>query len=63
MDLNKTLETHERIVGKSLDIFSMVEPSFYDVIVVISSDVVNSIFRITLIIFFKCLPMDLCDGL
>ena len=41
----------------------MVAPIFYDVIVVVSGDVVNSIFSITLIIFFKDLPKDLCDVL
>ena len=41
----------------------MVALSFYGVIVVLSGDVVNSIFRITLIIFFKDLPDDLWDVL
>ena len=31
---------------------------FYDVIVVLSGDVVNTIFFITLMIFVKVLPMD-----
>ena len=33
-------------------------PKIYIVIAVLSDDVVNSIFRITLIIFVKDLPMD-----
>ena len=38
-------------------------PRFYGVIVVISGDVVNSIFYITMMIFVKDLSRDLCDGL
>ena len=44
-------ETHEQIVGNSWSILSMVAPIFYGVIVVLSGDVVNSIFCIILIIF------------
>ena len=38
-------------------------PKIYGVIVVLSGDVVTSIFCITLIIFVKYLPRDLCDVL
>ena len=41
----------------------MVAPIFYCVIVVLYGDVLNSIFRITLMIFVKYLPRVLCDGL
>ena len=41
----------------------MVEPIFSGVIVFLSGDVVNPIFRITLIIFVNGLPIYLCDGL
>ena len=51
--MDKLLETHEQIIGNSLSICSMVAPIFYGVVVVISSDVVNSIFCITLNIFVK----------
>ena len=57
------METHERIVGNSWAILSMVDPRFYVVIVMIYGDLVNSIFRITLIIFVKYLPRDSCYGL
>ena len=63
IQLNKPLETHEHIVGNSREIFSMVVPKFYGVIVMIYGDVVNSIFCITLIVFVKYLPRDFCDGL
>ena len=43
--------------------FLMVSQSFSGVIIVLSSDVVNSIFCISLMIFVKVLPRDLCDGL
>ena len=39
----------------------MVDPIFYGVIVVISGDVVNSIFCITLMIFVKDSPNDSFD--
>ena len=41
----------------------MVAPSFYGVVVVLSGDVVNSIFCINLIIFVQGFPRDLFDGL
>ena len=41
----------------------MVAPSFYGVIVVLSGDVVNSIFPITLMVFVKSLPINSRDGL
>ena len=63
MELNKPLKTHEHIVSNSWDIFSMSAPNLYGVIVVLSGDVVNSIFHITLIILVKGLPMDLCNTL
>ena len=54
--MNTWLGTH--------DIFSQwVIPIFYGAIVVISSDIVNSIFHIILIIFVKVFPRDLFDGL
>ena len=39
----------------------MVAPTFYDVIIVLSGDVVNPIFHITLMIFVKGLPRDFSD--
>ena len=63
MELNKPLETHEQMVVYPWEILSMVTPIFYGVLVVISGDVVNSIFCINLIIFVKYLPRDSCDGL
>ena len=39
----------------------MVAPHFYGTIVVLSGDVMNSIFRVTLMNFVNGLPMDLCD--
>ena len=36
---------------------------FYGVVVVLSGDVVNSIFRITLVVFFKVLPRYQCGVL
>ena len=56
--MNKLLKTQEQIFGNSWAIFSKVPPRFYDVIVVIYGDVVNSIFGITLILFVKYLPRD-----
>ena len=41
----------------------MVDQIFSGVIVVLSGDVVNPIFFITLMIFVKVLPRYLCDGL
>ena len=61
--MNKPVDNHRQIVGNSVSILSMFVPSFSGVIVVMSSDVVNPTFRITLMIFFKTLPRDLCDGL
>ena len=58
IEMNGPLEIHEQIVGNEWSICSMVAPSFYGVIVVLSGDVVNSIFRITLIIFVKALPRN-----
>ena len=63
MELNKTLETNEHIVGNSWDICSMVAPMFYVGIVVLYGDVVNSIFHIIPIIFVKGFPKDLFDVL
>ena len=39
----------------------MVSPSFYGVIVLLYGDIMNPILCITLMIFFKSLPRDLCD--
>ena len=41
----------------------MVDPRFFGVILVLYGDVVNPIFRITLMIFLKGLPRYLWDGL
>ena len=60
--MKKLFGTREQIVGNSLAIFSMVAPSFNGVNVVLSGDVVNSIFRTNLIIFVKDLPKYSCDG-
>ena len=51
------LDTHEQIVGSLWDFCSL------GVVAVISGDVVNSILRITLILFVKYLPRDSFDGL
>ena len=59
----KSLETHELIVGISWEICSMVAPSFYVAIVVLYGDVENLLFRITLITFVKFLTRYLCGGL
>ena len=63
IEINKPLETYEHIVGNSWAIFPMVSPNFYVVIVVMSGDVVNPIFCITLVIFVEVLPKDSCYGL
>ena len=63
IDLNKPLNTHYQMVGISGATCSLVVPSFSVVFVVLSGDVVNPIFRITLMIFFHGLPMDSYDGL
>ena len=39
--MNKPMDTHEQIVGNSWSILLMVAPILYDVIVVLSGDVVN----------------------
>ena len=59
----KPLDTHEQTVGKSLYICSIFAPIFSGVVVVLSGDVVNSIFHITVIIFFKGLSSYLCGRL
>ena len=41
----------------------MVSPRFYGVIVVLYGDIVNSIFRVTLMIFVNGLSRDYCDRL
>ena len=41
----------------------MVAPIFSGVIVVLSGDAANPIFRFTMMIFIKGLSRDLCDGL
>ena len=51
------------MVGRSCAIFSLLDPSFSGVILVMSGDVVNPIFLITMMIFVNGLPRDLCDGL
>ena len=61
IDLNKPLDIHEQMVGRSC--CSMFAPSSSGVIVVLSGDVVNPIFCTTLMIFVEVLPMDFCDGL
>ena len=61
IEMNQPLEAHEKIVGNSWALLSMVASIFYGAIVVLSGDVVNSIFRIILMIFVKGLPRDLCD--
>ena len=63
MELKKPLDIHEHMVGTSLDIFSMVEPRFSGVLVVLYGDAVNQTFLITLMISVKVLPMNLCDRL
>ena len=60
IEINTLLETHEQISGKSWAIFSMVDPRFSGVTVVLSSDEVNTIFFTNLMIFIKGLPRDLC---
>ena len=62
-NMNKSLRTHEQIVGNSWAIRSMAAPRFYGVILVLSADLLNSVFCITLIIFVDYLPRDLRDGL
>ena len=61
--MKKPLENHEHIVGKSQAISSMVTPIFYDVIIVLSGDILNPIFCITPMIFVNGLPRYLCAGL
>ena len=61
IDLNQPLETHDQMVGRLC--YLIVAPIFSGVLVVLYSDLVNPIFRITLMIFFEVLPRDLCDGL
>ena len=51
------------MVGRSCAIFSLLDPNFSGVILVISGDVVNPIFLIPMMIFVNGLPRDLCDGL
>ena len=60
----------EKTIGYSLtdlwdlvSYLSMVTPIFSGVIVIMSGDLVNPIFSITLMIFLKGLPRYLCFGL
>ena len=61
--INKPLDTHEKVVGNLWAIYSMFATRFSSVIVVLAGDVVNSIFRISLMIFFIFLLKYLYDGL
>ena len=56
-ETNKSLDNNEQIVC------NLLPPSFYNIFVVLYGDVLNPIFRITLMIFVKGLPKDSCDGL
>ena len=49
------------MVGKSWATYSMVDTNFSGVNIVPSGDIVNPIFHVSLIIFFKSLQIDLCD--
>ena len=55
IEMTKLLENNEHIVGKSWAIWSIIYPIFSVVIVVMSGDVVNPIFFITLMIFIEVL--------
>ena len=51
IETKKPFETHGQIAGNSWVIYSMVSPIFYGAIVILSGDVMNPIFLITLMIF------------
>ena len=55
IELDKPLESHAQMLGISLAIFSMVSSVFSGVVVVLYGDVMNPIFRITMMIFVKAL--------
>ena len=61
--MNEPLETHDSIVGNSGAISSLVSPIFYGVILVLSTDIMQLIFCIPLLIFFKYSQLNSCDGL
>ena len=61
--MKKPLKTHNQIVEDLLEMFSMVYKIFYGVFVVLSGDVMNLIFCITLMIFVKGLQRYTGDGL
>ena len=61
--ITKMLKTHEQIVENSWATYPMSATRFSGLILVLSGDVLNPIFCITMIIFVKNLQMDLCDGL
>ena len=63
IETNAPLETPEHIFGNSWAILSMVAPIFSGVTVVLSAGVEDQMFCINMMIFVKCLPMGLCDGL
>ena len=61
--MRKLLVTHEQPVRTVCTIFPLVMPNFSDIIVVLSDDVSNPSFRISLIILMKSLPNYLGDVL
>ena len=61
IELKKTLETHEQMLGRSC--CPMISLIFSVVLVVLYGDVVSPIFFITLMTFFEYLPSDSCDVL
>ena len=63
MELNKKLDNHEHMVGRSWDICSLLAQNISGIIAVLSGDVVNPLFFITLMIFVNGLPRDFCDGI
>ena len=57
------METHEQILGNSYATFSMVYTGLSGLIILMSADILNPIFCINLMIFFKFLQRDTCYGL
>ena len=63
IELNKILDNHDQMVGKSWAICSIDATNFYVVIIMFSGEGVNKIFCITLVNLVKNLQRDSCDVL
>ena len=63
IEINKPLDTHEKIVGISWSTWSIAATTFSGVIIMMSGELADPIFHTTLDIFVKGLQRDSCDGL